>query len=119
MAQSDLHRMCEAAGTTVACSCVTPPTQPCLRCVFSSCVWTMCLRSAATQVPTTRALCCVGTGDQVLRDMFYNGDAKFEPGAVVCRVSPSFVRFGTFQLPVSRGGVQAGLTKLTADYGEG
>lgn len=55
----------------------------------------------------------------MLRDMFYNGDAKFEPGAVVCRVSPSFVRFGTFQLPVSRGGVQAGLTKLTADYGEG
>jgi hypothetical protein len=69
-------------------------------------------------VPTTRALCCIGTGDQVLRDMFYNGDAKMEPGAVVCRVSPSFVRFGTFQLPVSRGGLQTDLVKLLADYGE-
>jgi uncharacterized protein YdiU (UPF0061 family) len=75
-------------------------------------------RRCRVQVPTTRALCCVGTGDQVLRDMFYNGDAKFEPGAVVCRVSPSFVRFGTFQLPVSRGGMQTGLVKLLADYGE-
>jgi uncharacterized protein YdiU (UPF0061 family) len=69
------------------------------------------------QVPTTRALCCIGTGDQVLRDMFYNGDAKMEPGAVVCRVAPSFVRFGTFQLPVSRGGMQTDLVKMTADYG--
>ena len=23
---------------------------------------------------------------------------RFEPGAVVCRVAPSFVRFGTFQV---------------------
>jgi hypothetical protein len=38
--------------------------------------------------------------------MFYNGNVKIEPGAVVCRVAPSFVRFGTFQLPVSRGGMQ-------------
>lgn len=61
---------------------------------------------AALQVPTTRALCCVGTGDSVYRDMFYNGNVKLEPGAVVCRLSPSFVRFGTFQLPISRGGMQ-------------
>jgi hypothetical protein len=40
--------------------------------------------------------------------MFYNGNVKIEPGAVVCRVAPSFVRFGTFQLPVSRGGMQVG-----------
>jgi uncharacterized protein YdiU (UPF0061 family) len=54
-------------------------------------------------VPTTRALSLVLTGDQVLRDMFYDGDAKLEPGAVVCRVAPSFIRFGNFQLPASRG----------------
>ena len=53
-------------------------------------------------VPTTRALSLVLTGDQVLRDMFYDGDAKLEPGAIVCRVAPSFIRFGTFQLPASR-----------------
>jgi len=54
-------------------------------------------------VPTTRALSLVLTGEQVLRDMFYDGNPRFEPGAVVCRVAPSFIRFGTFQLPASRG----------------
>jgi serine/tyrosine/threonine adenylyltransferase len=54
-------------------------------------------------VPTTRALSLVLTGEQVLRDMFYDGDAKLEPGAIVCRVAPSFIRFGNFQLPASRG----------------
>jgi uncharacterized protein YdiU (UPF0061 family) len=53
-------------------------------------------------VPTTRALSLVLTGDQVLRDMFYDGDAKLEQGAIVCRVAPSFIRFGNFQLPASR-----------------
>eukprot|EP00884_Botryococcus_braunii_P018806 jgi/Botrbrau1/5609/Bobra.97_2s0032.1 len=71
---------------------------------------------AALGVPTTRALSLVATGDRVLRDMFYNGNAKFEPGAVVCRVAPSFIRFGTFQLPVSRGEEQVGLVKQLADY---
>jgi len=56
-------------------------------------------------VPTTRALSLVGTGDAVVRDMFYDGHPKAEPGAVVCRVAPSFIRFGTFELPASRGDV--------------
>ena len=54
-------------------------------------------------VPTTRALSLVLTGEQVLRDMFYDGNARLEPGAIVCRVAPSFIRFGNFQLPASRG----------------
>ena len=54
-------------------------------------------------IPTTRALSLVATGDRVVRDMFYDGNARPEPGAVVCRVAPSFVRFGTFELPASRG----------------
>ncbi len=53
-------------------------------------------------VPTTRALCLVATGEQVIRDMFYDGNPKVEPGAVVCRVAPSFIRFGNFELPASR-----------------
>ena len=53
-------------------------------------------------VPTTRALSLVLTGDEVLRDMFYDGRAELEPGAVVCRVAPSFIRFGNFELPASR-----------------
>jgi uncharacterized protein YdiU (UPF0061 family) len=54
-------------------------------------------------VPTTRALSLVGTGDEVVRDMFYDGHAAPEPGAIVCRVAPSFIRFGNFELPASRG----------------
>ncbi|MBK9655578.1 MAG: YdiU family protein [Rhodanobacteraceae bacterium] len=56
----------------------------------------------ALGVPTTRALSLVATGDEVVRDMFYNGNARAEPGAIVCRVAPSFIRFGHFELPASR-----------------
>jgi uncharacterized protein YdiU (UPF0061 family) len=54
-------------------------------------------------VPTTRALSLVTTGELVERDMFYDGRPQMEPGAVVCRVAPSFIRFGNFELPASRG----------------
>jgi len=45
-----------------------------------------------------------------------SGNIKDEPGAVVCRVSPSLVRFGTFQLPAWRGGMQTELVPLLADF---
>ena len=54
-------------------------------------------------VPTTRALSLVTTGEAVVRDMFYDGNPATEQGAVVCRVAPSFMRFGHFELPASRG----------------
>ncbi len=54
-------------------------------------------------VPTTRALSLVKTGDLVTRDMLYNGNPKDEQGAIVCRVAPSFIRFGNFQIFASRG----------------
>ena len=54
-------------------------------------------------VPTTRALSLVTTGEQVVRDMFYDGHPRPEPGAVVCRVAPSFIRFGNFEIFASRG----------------
>jgi uncharacterized protein YdiU (UPF0061 family) len=53
-------------------------------------------------VPTTRALSLVGTGEEVMRDMLYDGHPAAEPGAVVCRVSPCFVRFGHFQMLAAR-----------------
>ena len=65
-------------------------------------------------VPTTRALSLVATGEQVVRDMFYDGHAKAEPGAIVCRVAPSFIRFGNFELPASRGDV--GLLEQLVDF---
>ena len=57
-------------------------------------------------IPTTRALSLIGTGEGVVRDMFYDGHPEVEPGAIVCRVAPSFLRFGHFELPSSRGDVE-------------
>ena len=54
-------------------------------------------------VPTTRALSLTLTGEQVMRDMLYDGRPALEPGAVVCRVAPSFTRFGHFQMLAARG----------------
>ncbi|MGE0485526.1 MAG: YdiU family protein [Gammaproteobacteria bacterium] len=54
-------------------------------------------------VPTTRALSLVTTGETVVRDMFYDGHPRPEPGAVVCRVAPSFTRFGHFEIHAARG----------------
>jgi serine/tyrosine/threonine adenylyltransferase len=53
-------------------------------------------------VPTTRALSLVATGESVLRDMFYNGNPAYEPGAIVMRVAPSFLRFGNFEILAAR-----------------
>jgi uncharacterized protein YdiU (UPF0061 family) len=53
-------------------------------------------------VPTTRALSLALTGKQVLRDVMYNGNPDYEKGAVVCRVSPNFIRFGSFEIHTSR-----------------
>src|SRR5687767_4289597 len=53
-------------------------------------------------IPTTRALCLVGTGERVLRDLLYDGNAREEPGAVVCRVAPTFLRFGNFEIFAAR-----------------
>lgn len=65
-------------------------------------------------VPTTRALSLVGTGEAVIRDMFYDGNPRPEPGAVVCRVARSFVRFGNFQILAAHD-EHDGLKRL-ADY---
>src|ERR1051326_2752402 len=65
-------------------------------------------------VPTRRALSLVGTGEQVIRDMFYDGHPRPEPGAIVCRVAPSFVRFGNFQILAANNELDA--LKRLADY---
>lgn len=64
------------------------------------------------RVPTTRALSLITTGEGVRRDMFYDGNPQLEPGAVVCRVAPSFTRFGNFELLAARGDI-ALLKKFT------
>jgi uncharacterized protein YdiU (UPF0061 family) len=65
-------------------------------------------------VPTTRALSLVLTGEKVWRDMFYDGNGAYESGAIVCRVAPSFTRFGNFQILSSRG--DAPLLKQLVDF---
>lgn len=65
-------------------------------------------------VPTTRALSLMLTGETVIRDMFYDGNPRAEMGAVVCRVAPTFTRFGSFQILTSRD--DTNLLKQLADY---
>ncbi|MFT5699520.1 MAG: hypothetical protein ACI8ZB_002380 [Desulforhopalus sp.] len=65
-------------------------------------------------IPTTRALSLITTGESVLRDMFYDGHPKNEPGAVVCRVAPSFLRFGNFEILAAR--QELSLLKQLVDY---
>lgn len=53
-------------------------------------------------VPTTRSLSLMLSGDEVLRDILYNGNPAYEKGAIVCRVAPSFIRFGSFEMLTAR-----------------
>lgn len=53
-------------------------------------------------IPTTRALSLALSGDEVLRDILYDGHPDYEKGAIVCRVSPSFLRFGSYEIHASR-----------------
>jgi uncharacterized protein YdiU (UPF0061 family) len=54
-------------------------------------------------IPSTRALSLIASGDSIVRDMFYDGNPQWEPGAIVCRVAPSFTRFGHFEILAARG----------------
>ncbi len=63
-------------------------------------------------VPTTRALSLSLSGDEVLRDILYDGHPEYEPGAIVCRVANSFIRFGNFEIFAARKDIST-LRKLT------
>ncbi len=58
-------------------------------------------------IPTTRALCLVGSNDEVYRE-------TVETGAVVTRLAPSHVRFGSFEVFFYRDQHQH--TRTLADY---
>ncbi len=61
----------------------------------------------ALNIPTTRALAAVATGESVYRD-------EPLPGAILTRVAASHIRVGTFQYFAARGDVEA--TRRLADY---
>jgi uncharacterized protein YdiU (UPF0061 family) len=65
-------------------------------------------------IPTTRSLSLILSGDEVVRDMLYDGHPAYEKGAIVCRVSESFIRFGNFEILASRQDTKN--LKLLADY---
>ena len=65
-------------------------------------------------VPTTRALSLILTGEPVERDMFYDGHPQDEPGAIVCRLAPSFIRFGNFEILTARN--ELNVLQQLADY---
>lgn len=59
------------------------------------------------RVPTTRALCVMGTGMKIRRPWYKDTNnttrrspdkVSYEPGAILCRISPSFIRFGQLEL---------------------
>lgn len=58
-------------------------------------------------IPTTRALSIVGSADEVYRE-------QVETAAVVMRLAPSFIRFGSFEIFFSRG--QPDAIRILADY---
>ena len=53
-------------------------------------------------VPTTRSLSLSLSGDDVLRDVLYDGNPAYEKGAIVSRISPSFLRFGNYEIFAAR-----------------
>ncbi len=53
-------------------------------------------------VPTTRALSLIFSGDNVLRDVMYDGNPAYEKGAIVCRLAPSFLSFGNYEILAAR-----------------
>jgi len=61
----------------------------------------------ALGIPTTRALCVVGSDEEVARE-------RLETAAVVTRVAPSFIRFGHFEHFAARN--QMPQLKSLADY---
>src|SRR5215210_2341670 len=61
----------------------------------------------ALGVPTTRALCVVGTDLEVYRECV-------ETGALIVRMAPSHVRFGSFEVFAHRG--QTDEVRVLADY---
>lgn len=45
-----------------------------------------------------------------------SGNPKEEPGAIVCRVAPSFLRFGSYQIHASREKEDLAIVRTLADY---
>ncbi|QMU65666.1 MAG: YdiU family protein [Flavobacteriaceae bacterium] len=65
-------------------------------------------------IPTTRALSLSLSGDDVLRDIMYDGNPAYEKGAIVSRVATSFLRFGSYEIFAAKNDIKN--LKLLVDY---
>lgn len=65
-------------------------------------------------IPSSRSLSLSLSGDKVLRDILYDGNPAYEPGALMVRTAESFLRFGHFELLAAQDDI-ANLQKL-ADW---
>ncbi|UAM97304.1 YdiU family protein [Polaribacter litorisediminis] len=65
-------------------------------------------------IPTTRALSLSLSGDDVLRDVLYDGNPAYEKGAIVTRVATSFLRFGNYEIFAARKDIKN--LKILVDY---
>lgn len=54
-------------------------------------------------IPTTRAGSIITSDTDVIRDKNYDGNISYEKATIVSRISPSFIRFGSFNV-VDEGG---------------
>ena len=57
----------------------------------------------ALDVPTSRAATLIVSPDTVMRDIFYNGNAKPEKCAVVLRIASSWFRIGSIEILAKKG----------------
>lgn len=55
----------------------------------------------ALGIPTSRAAALVVSDDPVIRDQFYDGRPEIERAAIVMRIAPSFLRFGSLEILTS------------------
>lgn len=65
-------------------------------------------------IPTTRVLSLALTGDEVMRDVMYDGNPEYEKGAIASRVAKSFLRFGSYEIFSARNDIEN--LKVLLDY---
>ena len=57
-----------------------------------------CIHIFSSDVPTSRAVSLVVGSDAVVRDQFYTGNFIAERSAIVLRLAPSWLRFGSYEI---------------------
>lgn len=62
---------------------------------------------AHLKIPTTRSVSMINTNEIIFRKYFDSDFIRNEPAAIICRIAPSFLRFGHFELLTKSKEIQA------------